>query len=150
MTRVLSLLLAMTLLAGTGGTPPLSAQDSSDSEPDEQEQPAWLDEPAPYDPDEFPQWARDLRRGEIIALGAFPVAMIISGIGYQLGRFTYQSAAAGELRQEYVPGFFSPQSGPRYNSSERVGLIVSGALISVGVAVADFVLGRRETQDSAP
>lgn len=152
MQRLVAVLLTVTVVAGSGGVAPVSAQESSDSTAasDNDERPEWLDEPAPYEPEEFPQWARDLRRGEIIALGAFPVAMIISGLGYQLGRFAYQSAAAGEVRQEYIPGFFSPESGPRYNSSERVGLIVSGAIISAGVAVADFVLGRRETQDSTP
>jgi hypothetical protein len=101
-------------------------------------------EPIPYDPTEFPEWSRDLRRGEIIALGAFPVAMIVSGLGYQIGRFGYQSIRAGEVAGEYAPGFFAPSDGARYDSDERVGLIISGAVISVGIALADYLLGRRE------
>jgi len=134
------------------GPLPIAAQDSTQTEENEDSQngSAWLDEPAPYEPEEFPRWARDLRRGEIIAFGAFPVAMIVSGIGYQLGRFGYQSIAAGQVQPEYAPGFFSPQTGARYNNSERVGLIISGAIISVGVAVADYILGRREKQDTNP
>lgn len=119
---------------------PLSAQSPEEDDSDE----AVGTEPIPYDPAEFPGWSRDLRRGEIIALGAFPVAMIVSGLGYQLGRFGYESIRAGEVAGEYAPGFFTPSDGARYNSDERVGLIISGAVISIGVAVADYLLGRRE------
>ncbi len=103
-----------------------------------------IDDPVPYSPDEFPQWSRDLRRGEIIALGVFPIAMIVSGLGYQVGRFTYRSIRAGEADADSAPWFFSPEGGPVYNNQERVGLVVSGVVISVGVAVADYLLGRRE------
>jgi hypothetical protein len=119
---------------------PLAAQVPDDGTAEE----ADGTDPIPYDPAEFPVWSRDLRRGEIMALGAFPVAMIVSGIGYQLGRFGYQSIRAGEIAGEYAPGFFAPSDGARYNSDERVGLIISGAVISVGVALADYLLGRRE------
>jgi hypothetical protein len=139
------LLLLFVFTVSSGGVP-IMAQESEAQESENDA--AWLEEPAPYEPEEFPTWARDLRRGEIIAFGAFPVAMIVSGIGYQLGRFAYQSVRAGQVQPEYAPGFFSPQSGPRYNNSERVGLIVSGAIISAGVAVADYILGRREERDS--
>ncbi|MEX2443083.1 MAG: hypothetical protein WD492_05735 [Alkalispirochaeta sp.] len=144
MNRQLSIVLVLILSVG-GGMAPVSAQEDQDTATAPAD---WLDEPAPYNPEEFPKWARDLRRGEIIALGAFPVAMIVSGIGYQLGRFAYQSIDAGQVQPEYAPGFFSPQTGPRYTNSESVGLIVSGALISVGVAVADFLLGRIEEGDT--
>ncbi|MFW5693880.1 MAG: hypothetical protein ACOCYB_01835 [Alkalispirochaeta sp.] len=145
--RMWALVLTMVMVFNTAAPPPVVAQEQDDPQDGRNRDP-WLDEPAPYEPDEFPQWARDLRRGEIIAFGAFPVAMIISGIGYQLGRFAYYSIDAGRVEPEYAPGFFSPQSGPRYDSSERIGLIVSGAIISAGVAVADYLLGRREDRDT--
>ncbi|MCG8477707.1 MAG: hypothetical protein MI724_01325 [Spirochaetales bacterium] len=106
-----------------------------------------IDDPVPYSPEEFPQWSRDLRRGEIIALGVFPIAMIVSGLGYQAGRFAYRSIEAGEADADSAPWFFSPEGGPVYNNQERVGLVVSGVVISVGVAVADYLLGRRERRD---
>ena len=101
-------------------------------------------EPEPYDPTEFPQWAHDLRRAEIVALGAFPVSMIIGGLGYEIGRFAYFSVQSGSFRDDYAPGFLSPGEGALYTSNERIGLIVSGAILSVGVAVIDYILGRRE------
>ena len=131
--------LVLVVLAGPAAGP-LAAQDQGDG----QGRGTDTLEPEPYRPEEFPQWTRDLRRGEIIALGAFPVAMILSGLSYQVGRFTYHSIAAGSPQPEYAPGFLSPDSGPRYTGDERVGLIVSGAIISLGIAVADYLLGRRE------
>ena len=105
--------------------------------------------PLPYDREEFPDWAWDLRRGEIIALGAFPVAMIISGIGLQLGRFAIKSVEEGQFSQEYAPFFLSTRTGPRYEQNERAGLLVSAGIISIGVALADYILGRREQRRSA-
>lgn len=100
--------------------------------------------PLPYERDEFPDWGWDLRRGEIIAFGAFPIAMILSGIGLQLGRFAIKSAESGEFSQEYAPFFFSTEPGPRYNQNERTGLLISAGVISVGIALIDYFLGRRE------
>ncbi len=105
--------------------------------------------PLPYEREEFPEWAWDVRRGEIIALGVFPVAMIVSGIGLQLGRFAYQSVQEGQFSQEYAPFFLSTGTGPRYDERERVGLIISAGVISFGVALADFFLGRREARQDA-
>lgn len=100
--------------------------------------------PLPYEREEFPSWAWDLRRGEIIAFGAFPLAMIVSGIGLQLGRFAYHSVREGGFSQEYAPFFLSTRVGPRYNEDERIGLLISAGIISTGVAIADYILGRRE------
>lgn len=104
-------------------------------------------EPRPYEREEFPEWAWDLRRGEIIALGVFPVAMIVSGIGFQLGRFAIESSRAGEFSQEHAPFFLSTDTGPRYNEQERIGLLISAGIISTGVAVADYLLGRLERRN---
>ena len=101
------------------------------------------DEPVPYDPDEFPLWARDLRRGEIIAIGAFPIAMIITSIGYELGRFGYQSIRNGEPDVRYAPWFFSTNPEGAFNNGERIGLVLSSALLSTGVALIDLFLGKR-------
>ncbi|SIP98263.1 hypothetical protein SAMN05920897_10284 [Alkalispirochaeta americana] len=105
--------------------------------------------PLPYEREEFPDWARDLRRGEIVAIGSFPLAVILSGIGLQLGRFAVKSLEEGQFSQEYAPFFFSTRTGSQYNQEERVGLLISAGIISVGVAVADYILGRRERKAAA-
>ena len=102
--------------------------------------------PRPYEREEFPQWAWDLRRGEIIAFGAYPIAMIVSGISLQLGRFAIASIQDRQFSQEYAPFFLSTRTGPRYDEQERVGLLVSAGIISAGVALADYFLGRREAR----
>lgn len=107
------------------------------------------DVPLPYEREEFPDWAWDLRRGEIIAFGAFPVAMIVSGIGLQLGRFVIKSVEEGQFSQEYAPFFLSTRTGPRYEQNERAGLLISAGIISVGVALVDYFLGRREQRRSS-
>lgn len=101
-------------------------------------------EPEPYTREEFPQWARDLRRAEIVAVGTFPIAVILSGVVYQLGRFGYHSLEAGRADMNYAPWFLSTGTGERYNEDERIGLIISGVTLSAVVAVIDYVLGRVE------
>jgi hypothetical protein len=103
--------------------------------------------PVPYDPEEFPQWARDLRRGEIIALGAFPLSMVITSFAYELGRFGYYSARDGGAAGEYAPWFFSTSAEGAFTNGERIGLVLTSAVLSVGVGFADYLLGRRERSE---
>ncbi len=105
------------------------------------------DQPVPYDPDEFPRWARDLRRGEVIALGAFPVAMIVASLGYEIGRFGYQSIRQGAPAGEYAPWFFSTSQEESFTNEERIGLVFSSAIIGAGIAIVDYILGRRQGND---
>lgn len=138
-TLIVGIIAAILLAVPVGAT---RAQDGDDSDTETEED--LLDTPLPYDPAEFPAWSRDLRRAEIVALGSFPITMILSGLTYQLGRFAYHSVQAGAPDSDYAPWFFSTSTGERYDSNERIGLIISAASLSVGVAVLDYVLGRRE------
>lgn len=107
-------------------------------------------EPEPYDPLEFPAWSHDLRRGEIIAIGTFPIAMIVTGVAYELGRFGWNSIAAGRTDAQSAPGFLSPEGGPMYTNDERIALVTTAAVISLGVALADWLLGRRADAAESP
>ena len=99
-------------------------------------------EPEPYTPDEFPSWARDLRRGEIIALGSFPLVLLLSNVGYDVVRFGRESLRAGEWNYTYAPWFFGPPDKPPLSEDERIGVILTAAGISVSVAIVDFIIGR--------
>lgn len=99
-------------------------------------------EPEPYAPEEFPRWARDLRRGEIIALGSFPLVLLLSNISYDVVRFGRESLRAGEWNYTYAPWFFGPPDKPPLTEDERVGVILTAAGISVSVAIVDFIIGR--------
>lgn len=112
-------------------------------------------EPVPYEAEEFPRWARELRRGEVIALGSFPVVLILSNISYDLVRFGVESWKAGEWNYTYAPWFFGPPNKPPLTEDERIGVIVTAAGISVGVALIDFIVGRaqgreRRSDDAEP
>ncbi len=106
-----------------------------------------LDEPEPYSPEEFPQFALSLRRFQIVSIGVFPFALLFSALGYELGRFGYYSARAGELDGRYAPRLFglgaATETEPLSNR-ERVGIIVTAASLSLVIGVVDYMLGRRE------
>lgn len=99
--------------------------------------------PAPYTADEFPGWALDLRRGEIVAIGVFPISLLASRLLYDVVRFGYQSARSGEFRQDYAPWFFAPPDAPELTDGERVGILIGAVGISLTIALVDFWLGRR-------
>ena len=134
--RAVALLLILLLL-----TPQLLAQEGESGEEGD---------PIPYDPEEFPLWARDLRRGEIIAFGAFPIALILSNVGYRLGRFTSESLQRGEFATEYAPAFASPEQRAQLTEGEQVGLLLTAGAISVAIAVVDYLLARRERRRERP
>lgn len=104
------------------------------------------DAPLPYSPEEFPTWARDLRRGEIVALGAFPIALILTNVSYRLGRFTVESIQRGEFATEYAPAFVSPEQRAPQTDEEQLTLLLTSGVLSVAVALADYLLGRRERE----
>jgi hypothetical protein len=103
--------------------------------------------PEPYAPDEFPGWARDLRRGEIIALGSFPVVLLLANISYDLVRFGRESLEAGEWSYTYAPWFFGPPDKPPLTEDERIGVLLTSAGLSVGVALVDYIVGRIREDD---
>lgn len=131
--RIVALLLIVMLVA-----PPLFGQSGGGEDTPEGE------EPVPYSPEEFPRWARDLRRGEIIALGAYPIALILTNVSYRLGQFTAESIKRGEFATEYAPAFVSPEQRAARTDEEQITMLVTAGVISLAVAVADYLLGRRE------
>ena len=104
-------------------------------------------EPIPYTPEEFPGWARDLRRGEIVALGSFPVALILTNLSYRLGRFTIESLERGEFATEYAPAFVSPEQRAGLSEDQRLTMILTAGGVSVTVALVDYLLGRIERRN---
>lgn len=95
-------------------------------------------QPVPYSPDEFPPWLRELRRGEVITIGAFPITLLFSSLTYQLVRY-----AQNGFSTAYAPALLGASATPLSNQ-ERIGVILGGAGLAVVVALADFALGRLE------
>jgi hypothetical protein len=86
---------------------------------------------------EFPQWARDLRRAEIVAFGSFPFMMFFSIFGVD----TYR-AANHDWDSRYLPW---PAKGPgavEMDTDEHMltlGIAVTGALTA---ALVDHIILR--------
>ena len=99
-------------------------------------------QPAPYQPDEFPQWTKDLRRGEIITVGVFPFAYLVTNAAYDLGRFLFMTAAGNSDANNYAPWFFAPPTKPQLSQGEIVGILVGSIAVSALVAVLDYAIGK--------
>jgi hypothetical protein len=56
----------------------------------------------PYTKDEFPQWARDLRRTEIVTLGSLPFVALGVALGYSVIRYVDH-----DMDPDYAPNPFA-------------------------------------------
>jgi hypothetical protein len=112
--RPVALLLLFSLLFSLQG---LSAEESAEAEP------------VPYEDEEFPGWAHDLRRFEVIAFGAFPLTYILGSLTFEIVQGT-----KGNSDQ------FSLYSEKGQDDLEM--LLITSAGISLCVAAADFIIGR--------
>ncbi len=95
------------------------------------------EEAEPYEEDEFPQWAKDLRRGEIISLGAMPfVGLWVVG-GY--GGYKYFSGESDSF-----PNPFSSKDA--FDKQEIWTMVGVTAGIGLGIGLTDFFvnLARRK------
>lgn len=93
-----------------------------------------------------PQWARDLRRGEIVAFGSFPFTMFATNFVY--GMFRWSDAPMGmnfttESRQ-YAPWPFRSAGAiePSYDIKVRNLCIAAGS--SVVIALVDHFIVRHK------
>jgi hypothetical protein len=101
-------------------------------------------EPLPYSSEEFAPWLRDLRRGEIIAIGAFPIIYVFTQLGYNLYRFGVHGWDA-----EYAP-VGNPNRAP-YSENETIGVLLGAASASILLATVDYLIGRwRRNADGKP
>jgi hypothetical protein len=94
---------------------------------------------SPLTPEEdalrFPQWAKDLRRGEIILFGSFPFTYFLASLGVE----TYRSVQhSGDSK--YYPWIFRSAGGVELSRDEQlltIGIAAGGALL---VSLADFII----------
>ncbi len=101
--------------------------------------------PEPYEADEFEQWMHDLRRGEIVAIGAFPLVLAFTSFLYGPIRFVAKSIESGFVNPLYAPWFFAPPEAPPFDSDESGGLLLTALILSIGIGVLDHILGLEET-----
>jgi hypothetical protein len=92
---------------------------------------------AQFDTSEFPQWAKDLRRGEIVAFGSFPFAFFFATLSMDF----YRSATHGWDRR-YAPWPLKPAGSIDMTQDEHlltIGLAAGGAIL---IALADYAIVR--------
>ncbi len=102
-----------------------------------------IKEPEEYQEDEFPQYLKDLRRGEIIFFGSIPFSFFFAFETYGIYRWISHDTQA-----EYRPWPFESPARVPYSPDETLLVIVSALSISFLIALADFIIGKIDEQGS--
>ncbi len=94
--------------------------------------------PEEYEPEEFPLWAQDVRRFEVIAFGSFPLTYFLSSLVYDI---TLSAINNGD------PEF---ELGSQRGEQDLTIIIGAAGIASVLVAIADLIitLSKRNSSDS--
>ncbi|MCR4579685.1 MAG: hypothetical protein K5681_04990 [Treponema sp.] len=87
---------------------------------------------APYEDDEFPVFLQDLRRFEIITLGAMPFVTLDTSLAYSSYRYV-----KNDFSSDYVPSLFGSSS---FDSDEQIGIVLTALGISVGIGITDYII----------
>ncbi len=90
----------------------------------------------PYDPSEFPSWAHDLRRFEIVFFGTIPFSFLYASAGYSI--YTY---ASHNWDPAFAPAILGNRTPPLLTNSEKVQIIGISLGLSTVAALIDFFLG---------
>ncbi len=96
--------------------------------------------PAPYEKEEFPDWARDLWRAEVIFVGSLPFSIFFTLESYDFIKYAgngFQSTPTTP-----APWPFTSAGDIKYSANEQLWLVLSAATVSLLVSGADFLIGR--------
>ena len=94
--------------------------------------------PASYfDMSSFPQWARDLRRAEIITFGAFPFAYLVTNISYDTYRFSQH-----DWDTRYAPWPIKGAGAIEQDTKEKLTVIGIATGLAVSIALIDYGIVR--------
>ena len=92
-----------------------------------------------FDMTGFPLWAKDLRRGEIVAFGSFPFAYFFANFGFDTYRFFNHG---NDTR--YAPWPFTAAAAIEQTQSEKLltlGIAAGGAVV---IALVDYAIVRHK------
>ncbi len=98
----------------------------------------------PYSPDEFPEWAHQLRRYETIFFGSLPFAFLFTSLG-----FDFYAYAANDFDSNYLPLFLgtSPEKEDFNNRTVGARILVSISF-SAMIAYIDYLIEREQDEAS--
>ena len=91
---------------------------------------------SPYEPSEFPLWAQDLRRFEIVFFGTVPFSFLYASAGYSI--YTY---ASHSWDPAFAPALLGNRTPPLLTNSQKVQIIGISLGLSTAAAVLDFFIG---------
>ena len=110
-------------------------------------------QPVPYGPNEFPLWAQDFRRAEVITVGVFPFALLYTGLIYNFSRYLSLAVSGDPTAPNYLPW-----NNPTLSGNEKLGIVLGSIGVAVAVGIIDFAINsserraaeeRRQAQDAA-
>jgi hypothetical protein len=94
-----------------------------------------------FDTTGFPQWAKDLRRGEIVAFGSFPFTMFFTTFFMDTRRWIDQNGMdMSEEGRRYAPWPLKTAGAVLMTDKEYETTFIMAASLSAAIAIADFVI----------
>jgi hypothetical protein len=90
-----------------------------------------------WDDAAFPEWAKDLRRAEIVLFGAFPFAWFTTSFALDVYR-----SSQHDWDNKYYPWPLKPAGAIELTDGEWWTTIYGSVILSIGVAAADYVIQR--------
>ena len=88
--------------------------------------------PKPYDNDELPQTMKDIRRFEIITLGALPFVTLDTTLAYSTWRYVQH-----DFDSAYQPDIFAASS---FSQEEQKNLILTSLGVCIGIGLTDLIV----------
>lgn len=95
----------------------------------------------PYSAEEFPQWARDLRRAEVVAFGALPFALFFSKTAVDTFRYSRH-----DWDRRYAPWPLKTAGAVSMTEDEFKATFAAACIGALTVALADFIVVRIKRQ----
>ena len=105
----------------------------------------------PYTDQEFPPWVLKVRRAEILAVGAFPLAYLFAGLGYDYYYYLSQYSPQTGFPQAYAPWPVGPgtsgwtvSSQPDLVKKKTLTLVSISLITGLVLATVDWWLGEQK------
>lgn len=91
----------------------------------------------PYNQSEFPGWALDLRRFEVVFFGTIPFSFLYTTTGYSI--YTY---ASHNWDSSYAPALLGNKTPPVLTTGEKLQVLTIALGVSATAAIVDFIIGK--------
>jgi hypothetical protein len=90
---------------------------------------------------DMPQWARDLRRWEIVAFGSIPFTMFFAAFGMDMYRWNNANGMAFTAEgRRYAPWPMKSAGGVPLTGKEQETVFLMAGGLSIAIAFADFAI----------